>query len=68
MEVDSNEERISFNDVPALMKKPLKMNDFWFIVDKTWFDKFNKFLETNDSTYHPGPIDNSGMTNFNAFQ
>lgn len=58
--MDSNEEKIDLTDVPTLMKRPLKMGDYWYIVDKTWFDKLAKFLDTNDVAYHPGQIDNSG--------
>lgn len=62
--MDSNEEKIDLADVPVLMKRPLKMGDYWYIVDKTWFDKLTKFLDTNDAAYHPGQIDNAGKDIF----
>lgn len=52
----------TLQDVPALMKRLLKPNEYWYILDKHWYDSFLTYLENSkDQANHPGKIDNKGM-------
>ena len=61
---DTNDEPTSTQqyelaDIVQLVKRPLRIGDYWYVIDKKWYDACLSFIEFDDSTYHPGKIDNS---------
>ena len=52
----------TLQDVPTLMKRLLKPNEYWYILDKHWYDSFLNYLQNGcDQANHPGKIDNKGL-------
>ncbi|CAN8017254.1 unnamed protein product [Ixodes persulcatus] len=57
------------NDISNLLKKPLKPDDIWYLVDNKWFKQWKKYVGYDtwdvcgigEQTTHPGPIDNSPL-------
>ena len=45
--------------VLTLMQSPMVKGEYWFLLDKKWFETFKSYIESKDETYNPGPIDNS---------
>lgn len=67
MDIDENEaieeptssQQCDLSDVAQLMKRPLRLGDYWYIVDKKWYDACSSYIESEDITYKPEKIDNS---------
>ncbi|KAH7639977.1 ubiquitin carboxyl-terminal hydrolase-like protein 5 [Dermatophagoides farinae] len=52
----------TLQDVPTLMKRLLKPNEYWYILDKHWYDSFLNYLQNGcDQANHPGKIDNKEL-------
>lgn len=51
------------------MKTPLQKGDTWYLVGSSWFKTWKKYVgfdswdtaSLGDQTFHPGPVDNSGL-------
>jgi hypothetical protein len=56
IDLDSNVEQVL-----QLIHKPMKKGEFWYLLDKKWFELCKLYLTQKDSIHNPGPIDNSGF-------
>ncbi len=60
VEMDSNTSDVSH--VLQLVHKPMKRGEFWYLLDKKWFELCKLFINDKEQVHNPGPIDNSGMS------
>lgn len=44
-------------DVPELVKRQIKLNEYWYLLDKNWYDSFLSYLDNHE--VYPTKIDNS---------
>lgn len=58
-EEPSSTQQFDLSDVAQLVKRPLRVGDYWYIVDKSWYDNCLSFIEYGDPSNHPKKIDNS---------
>lgn len=58
MEIDEQE---PVESVLRFMERPVKKGDYWYLLDKKWFETFKSFLEKREDGLNPGPIDNSPL-------
>ncbi|KAI1287287.1 Ubiquitin carboxyl-terminal hydrolase 4 [Halotydeus destructor] len=59
MEVDSGK---SVEEVLALIEQPMKKGEYWYLVDKKWFEQFKSYLNgEKDPSLSPGAVDNSPL-------
>lgn len=54
-------EMLDIKQISGLMQKAMKKDDSWFLLDKKWFEMCKLFLNDNDPTHNPGPVDNSAL-------
>ncbi|OTF74080.1 hypothetical protein BLA29_013545, partial [Euroglyphus maynei] len=47
------QQEYTLKDVPTLMKRLLKPNEYWYILDKHWYDSFLIYLDNDDPANHP---------------
>lgn len=45
------------------MEQPMKKGEYWYLVDKKWFETFKLYVKEGESALsaNPGPIDNSQL-------
>ena len=58
MDVDADK---SVDQVLVLMEKPMKKGEYWYLVDKKWFETFKLYVKEEDKSQNPGPVDNSQL-------
>ncbi len=39
-----------------------KGREFWYLLDKKWFELCKLYINNREQVHNPGPIDNSGMS------
>lgn len=62
MEVDELVDDKPVESVLQLVELPMKKGDYWYLVDKRWYETFKRFVkDPTDPSSNPGPIDNSGL-------
>ncbi|XP_037049322.1 ubiquitin carboxyl-terminal hydrolase 15-like [Bradysia coprophila] len=57
---------INLDDVRKIVEKPMCKGESWYLVDKKWYEQFEKFVTDKEPTHNPGPIDNSKLFNSSA--
>ena len=63
MEVEStSSESADVTEVLQLIQKPMKNGEYWYLIDKKWFEMCKIYLNDRQQVNNPGPIDNSGMS------
>lgn len=61
MDVDDVEDK-PVESVLQLVEMPMKKGDYWYLVDKRWYETFKGFVkDPTDPSSNPGPVDNSGL-------
>lgn len=50
-----------FEEVVKFINEPLEVNEYWYLLDKKWYDMCKAYHETGDETNYPGPIDNTRL-------
>lgn len=60
-EEPSSSQQYELSDIAQLIKRPLRAGDFWFIIEKNWFDKCLTYIQSSDEADSPGQIENSCM-------
>lgn len=70
MEVDEpmSENGIDLDDVLKIVGRPMQKGEAWYLVDKVWFDKFEKFISDREPSHNPGPINNRKLFADNALR
>lgn len=63
MEVDEHmvDDAINLNQVLEIVKKPMIKDEYWYLVDKKWYEQCEQFICDNEPTHNPGPIDNTNL-------
>lgn len=62
MEVDESVDDKPVESVLQLVEMPMKKGDYWYLVDKRWYETFKGFVKDPiDPSLNPGPVDNSGL-------
>lgn len=63
MEMEStSSEAADVSEVLQLIQKPMKKGEFWYLIDKKWFEMCKIYLNDRQPVHNPGPIDNSGLS------
>lgn len=61
METNDMESESSVEQILQLIHKPMKKEEFWYLLDKKWFELCKLFIKEKEHIHNPGPIDNSGI-------
>ncbi|KAJ6219785.1 hypothetical protein RDWZM_005597 [Blomia tropicalis] len=66
METDSADEpsssqTITLEDIEQVMKRPLNLGEYWYVVQKAWFDECTTYIKDGMNSPKPDPIDNSSL-------
>ena len=59
--MDSESSSSDVTEVLQLIQKPMKRGEFWYLLDKKWFELCKLYLNDRQQVHNPGPIDNSGF-------
>lgn len=51
----------SIEAVIPLLNSPMNKGDYWYLLDKKWFETFKSYIKDMDPSLNPGPIDNSPL-------
>ncbi|CAG2166899.1 unnamed protein product, partial [Oppiella nova] len=49
------------SEVLQLTQKPMKRGEFWYLLDKKWWELCKVYLNDRQQVHNPGPIDNSAL-------
>lgn len=58
---------LEYKALSADLNRPLEVGENWYLVDKNWFDQYERYAKAAESsdeniaTKCPGPIDNTGI-------
>lgn len=52
---------IDLDDVPKIVGRPMQKGEAWYLVDKAWYEQFEKFISIKEPSLNPGPIDNGKL-------
>lgn len=61
--MDSNDIDLDSNidQVLQLIQRPMKKGEYWYLIDKKWFDLCKLYIQDKEPEHNPGPIDNSAL-------
>ena len=51
----------SLESVVQMLHSPMNKGDYWYLLDKKWFETLKSYLKDMDPSLNPGPIDNSPL-------
>lgn len=57
----TDEDYPQLQDVLNQINRPMKKEEYWYLIDSQWFDGFRKYAQTGGP--RPGPIDNRRLFN-----
>lgn len=52
---------INLDNVRKMVERPMCKGESWYLIDKKWYEQFEKFVVDKEPAHNPGPIDNSKL-------
>lgn len=49
------------DEVPKIVQRRMEKGEAWYLIDKMWYEQFEKFISDKEPSNNPGPIDNSKL-------